>query len=226
MNDTYGHDLHADRPRSTIDSARTVMLLRPGALPQVHSAVDLGCWLRALRSAGVSHLKGIGPWVRRELVSCLAGLASKHGARSSASSLRRPHHASDLRERHAERLGDLLVAVFARCMRSGHRRIAILAVGDELRQRGRRRAALRAGDVHILARALQRRRGSQYEGVVAEEHQAVQSRPDRRPSPPSPGSTRRSARLRADSRRHRPGSPCSAPGTNARCAGGGDCSPA
>lgn len=65
---TYTQKFFADRHERTVHSASTILSIALETLPDVRSAVDVGCgvgtWLSVLKDRGVEDIRGIdGEWV-------------------------------------------------------------------------------------------------------------------------------------------------------------------
>lgn len=73
MEKKYGHNLYKDRHQKTVYAANTILSKVVDALPEIRSAVDIGCgvgtWLSVLKEKGVKEIQGIdGPWVEKNLL--------------------------------------------------------------------------------------------------------------------------------------------------------------
>ena len=69
----YDRDFYAGRHAGTVHSARTILSILMERIPEIHSAVDVGCgigtWLSVLREKGVEDIQGVdGDWVDPEML--------------------------------------------------------------------------------------------------------------------------------------------------------------
>lgn len=67
----YNEDFYKNRHNNTLGSARKIVKIVQEIIPEIHSAVDVGCgvgtWLSVLKENGVTHIQGIdGGWVAKE----------------------------------------------------------------------------------------------------------------------------------------------------------------
>lgn len=67
----YAGNFHKNRHENTINSAEIILSIVQDVLPQIRSAVDLGCgvgtWLQVLERKGVDDVCGLdGPWVKKD----------------------------------------------------------------------------------------------------------------------------------------------------------------
>lgn len=67
----YNEDFYKDRHTKTLGSARKILGIVQEMIPEIHSAVDVGCgvgtWLSVLKENGATHIQGIDVgWVARE----------------------------------------------------------------------------------------------------------------------------------------------------------------
>jgi hypothetical protein len=69
----YNHNFYKNRNQKTVYSAKTILSTIIDVLPEIKSAVDLGCgvgtWLSVLKEIGLEDIQGFdGPWVEKDLL--------------------------------------------------------------------------------------------------------------------------------------------------------------
>jgi hypothetical protein len=84
----YNADFYKDRHRKTLYSARTILGIVREMLPEIRSAVDMGCgvgtWLSVLKEGGATDIRGIdGPWVVREYLEIPEECFTEHDLSST-----------------------------------------------------------------------------------------------------------------------------------------------
>jgi cyclopropane fatty-acyl-phospholipid synthase-like methyltransferase len=71
---SYSREFYQHRHENTVHSAKTILSILMERLPDIHSAVDIGCgvgtWLAVLREKGVEDVQGVdGGWVDTTLLA-------------------------------------------------------------------------------------------------------------------------------------------------------------